>query len=287
MTALCIVIPHYNDSVRLARCLEALMAQDLTGVEVVVADNASSQDLAPVRARFGTVRFVTQPQAGAGLARNAGAQVSTTPWIAFLDADCVPGPDWVSRAKRIAAGDTGTITGGRVDLFDETPPPRSGAEAFETVFAFDQTRYIRDKGFSVTANLLVPRAVFERAGPFRAGLSEDLEWCHRATATGARLVYDPDLAVRHPTRADWPALRRKWRRLTEEGFGLRPPTRLSRLAWGARGLAMIPSILVHLPRIWRCRDLTIPERIRASATLIRLRMARMVWMGRQALGLKP
>ncbi len=48
---------------------------------------------------------------------------------------------------RAAAARPGTLTGGRVYIFDETPPPRSGAEAFERVFAFRQRDYIERKGF--------------------------------------------------------------------------------------------------------------------------------------------
>ena len=42
-----IIIPHYNDVVRLARCLRALLPQIRPGEELVVVDNGSTQDLAP------------------------------------------------------------------------------------------------------------------------------------------------------------------------------------------------------------------------------------------------
>lgn len=57
-------------------------------------------------------------------------------------------------------------------------------------------------------------------GPFSAGLSEDLEWCRRATAAGNQLFYDPGLRVRYPLRSDWAALERKWRRLSRKSAGL-------------------------------------------------------------------
>jgi len=47
-----------------------------------------------------------------------------------------------------------------------------------------------------------------------------LEWCGRATAAGFSLLHDDRLRVAHPTRSDWPALARKWRRLTEESWAL-------------------------------------------------------------------
>ncbi|MBY4895374.1 glycosyltransferase, partial [Rhodobacteraceae bacterium N5(2021)] len=241
---LAIIIPHFNDVDRLTRCLAALEPQDRTGVEVVVADNASTQDLEGVKTRFDWVQFVVQPEAGAGPARNAGVAASTAPWLAFLDADCVPGPDWVSRALHNTLGRPEIVTGGRVEVFDETPPPRSGAEAFETVFAFDQEGYIRDRGFSVTANLVASRAMFDRTGPFLVGVSEDRDWCLRATAKGAHLFYAPDLRVGHPTRTDWPSLERKWQRMNYETFGFY--LRNARFVLAARGKWGLRAFLMPL-----------------------------------------
>ena len=269
-----VIIPHYNDAERLARALHALAEQDRRGVEVVVVDNASPVDLGPLRVEYPWVIWLHQSEPSAGLSRNAGVAGSTAPWLAFLDADCRPASDWLDRVRRIASGPADWVTGGRIEVFDETAPPRSGAEAFETVFAFDQEAYIRDKGFSVTANLVTARAVFERTGPFRAGLSEDLDWCRRATAAGAHLVYDPDLVVGHPTRQTWPALARKWRRLTAEEYQLGG----SRLRWLLKALAMPGSAVAHLPRVLGAGALDDTEKARALVTLVRLRVARMIWM---------
>jgi len=154
------------------------------------------------------------------------------------------------------------------------------------VFAFNFRRYIEREGFAGAGNLLTWRAVFEDVGGFRLGLSEDIDWCHRATARGHRLVYAPEVNVLHPTRSDWPALRRKWLRLTEEMFRLRPRGPAGRAAWALRAGLVLGSPLRDLPRLLRARELDDPgERARAIATLLRLRTARAAWMLRQAAGL--
>lgn len=280
-----VIIPHYNDADRLARCLAALAAQDLAAVDLVVADNASTADLSDLAARHPEARFITQPEKGAAAARNKGVAETTAPWVFFLDADCLPAPDWIDTAKALAeAGPEMRVIGGRVDVFDETPPPRSGAEAFETVFAFNQERYVREEGFSVTANLITSRRALELTGPMIVGLSEDKDWCLRATAAGAVLSYASELAVSHPTRADWPALARKWRRITEESFAILPEGRGRRLIWAARACLMPASILAHLPRLLRNSDLSPGEKLRGAGVLARLRLARMGWMLRQVIG---
>ena len=274
-----IIIPHYNDVTRLKRCLEALMPQVGGDVEVVVADNGSTESLDPVCGRWPDLRIVAQPEKGAGPARNAGVATMTAPWLMFLDADCVPAPDWIETGRRIRR--PGVITGGEVTLFDETPPPRSGAEAFETVFAFQVERYLRQDGFLVSAHLVLSRADFEAVGGFRSGIAEDIEWCHRATACGHRLVLDPALRVVHPTRSDWAALLRKWRRMVLENFEMYGRTTGGKALYLVKALLMPVSIVAHAPRILGDSRLSVGEKGRALATLIWIRLTRLVWMLRQ------
>jgi len=277
-----VIIPHYNDVDRLARCLGALAPQVTDAVEVVVVDNNSTAPLDAVRAAHPWARFVTEPDPGAAMARNRGVAETTAPGLIFLDADCVPLPGWLDHAIAINANNA--VIGGRIDVFDETPPPRSGAEAFETVFAFKQRDYVQNKGFSVTANLVTTRDVFARTGPMITGLSEDADWCFRAVKAGAQLRYDDDLAVRHPSRQDWPALAKKWRRLTHEMFGLTGKSPAARVKWALRGLAMPASAVVHAPRVLGHPALSPQEKGRGLITLFRLRLARCGWMLKQALG---
>lgn len=289
-TALClaaVIIPHYNDVARLRRCLEALVPQAQGGgFDLVVVDNGSSEPLQPLRAAFPQVRFVVEAEKGAAAARNRGVLETTAPWIFFLDADCIPASDWLARAEYHARAQRKDVDliGGRVDIFDETAPPRSGAQAFEAVFAFDNRGYVERQGFSVTANLLTRRAVFLDVGPLRAGLSEDMDWCHRARAKGYRLIYDEALRCAHPTRTDWAALKRKWQRLTEEMFAVSGRSPAARLRWAGRGLAMLPSVLAHAPKVMTSPQLSgAGERTRALTTLLRLRLWRARRMLSQAL----
>ncbi|MEM6825019.1 MAG: glycosyltransferase [Pseudomonadota bacterium] len=274
-----IVIPHYRDVDRLRRCLEALARSTeaaLSRAEVVVVDNTSGVDLSWVEQDYPFARLVTESEQGAACARNRGVHETTAPRIAFLDSDCVPRGDWLTRVLDVALADEGEVKGGEITTFDETPPPRSGAEAFEAVFAFDQRSYVEDKGFTVTANMVFERALFERVGELTNGLSEDVEWCRRAVAKGAVITYDPGLSVSHPTRGDWPSLRKKWLRTTREGYG----TELAnRGAWIRKALLMPLSAVAHGPRVLLSPRLNGPgERLRGLFTLFRLRLVRGWWM---------
>lgn len=278
-----IIIPHYNDTERLRRCLAALNPQLGEQVEAIVVDNGSSEDVQAVMADYPGIALATETEKGAAAARNRGVLETSAPYIFFLDADCVPLEDWVATALDLAGTDD--LIGGRVDVFHEGNPPLTGAQAFEAVFAFDIRGYIEEKQFTVTANLLTSRDIFEAVGPFRPGVSEDLDWCHRARDAGYKLVYDASLAVSHPSRNDWPALRKKWVRMTKEGFGLTQDSVAGRLKWALRGVAMVGSIFAHLPKIAMTEELeTTGDKLQAVGTLIQLRFARSGWMIRQAIG---
>ncbi len=274
-----VIIPHYNDPDRLARCLTALVPQAGEDVEVVVADNGSTVDLSRVRDAFPSVRFVIEVESGAGPARNRGVAATTAPWLMFIDADCLPSNDWIAVGRRIAK--EGTVIGGRVDVFHETPPPCSGAEAFEQVFAFRMQTYLTRDAFLGAGNLVTSRAVFEEVGGFRPAVSEDKEWSQRAHAAGFALAFDDNFAAGHPSRQDWPALRHKWRRLTREGFLL--DGQGARVKWAVKALLMPASVLAHLPRVLQAKGLNGSEKARAVSILLRIRCARMSWMLRQAM----
>lgn len=279
-----VIIPHYNDAERLARCLDALALNDTTGVEIVVVDNGSTEPLDALRKKHPDVRFIHEPEKGAAAARNRGVAETGASRLFFIDADCVPDADWLTVARDVAG--KGDLVGGRVDVFDETPPPRSGAEAFEAVFAFNFRRYIEVQGFSGAGNLLTRRDVFDAIGGFTNGVSEDREWTMRAVAQGYTLIYEDRLRVSHPSRQDWPALRRKWERTTREAYQLNGTAGRDRLRWALRALAMPASAVAHMPKVLFSRKLrSAAERFGAMLTLFRLRMARMVWMLRQSLGL--
>ncbi|MHA6262897.1 glycosyltransferase family 2 protein [Arenibacterium sp. CAU 1754] len=279
-----VIIPHYNDVQRLMRCLHELSANDLTGVEVVVVDNGSSVPLDEPIAAFPDFRFLVEAEKGAAAARNRGIAETTAPLLLFIDADCVPDHDWVTVAREVAP--RADLTGGRVAVFDETPPPRTGAEAFEAIFAFDFKTYVEKGGFSGAGNLVTRRDIFEDIGGFTNGLSEDREWTMRAVARGYSLAYEDRMRVSHPSRQDWPALRHKWKRMTSEMYQTNGTDLRGRLRWLIKALAMPVSAVAHTPKILRSGKLGSPsEYLRAIATLFRLRLCRMAWMLRQVVGL--
>jgi GT2 family glycosyltransferase len=133
------------------------------------------------------------------------------------------------------------LVGGRVEVDVGDPAHPTAVEAFEIVFAFNLKRYVERLGFSAAANMFVPREIFDRVGPFRARVTEDLEWGKRASAANYRWRYAANVVVTHPARRTWAELWRKWRRRSEEDFELALEHPRGRVIWLLRSSPLIAS----------------------------------------------
>jgi GT2 family glycosyltransferase len=272
-----VIVPHLNDYENLDACLTLLGAQSFPGdrTEVIIADNGSSRGLDAVRAIVGTRgRVIEVAERGAGPARNAGVGASQGDAIAFIDSDCRPDSRWLEEG--LAELRLADFAGGRVDVLVEDPRRMTAAEAFESVFAFQNESYVKGRNFTVTASMFVWRSVFESVGGFENGVPEDKDWCMRAVRKGYRIRFAPKSIVGHPARRTMPELKRKWRRLTIESCegarreGRRPILVLAR-QWAAL-LAVVPHAFVPLvsSRLSGMRN-----RILAIGALARIRAYRL------------
>ena len=271
-----VIIPHYRDLGGLARCLDALERQTLPRerFEIVVADNKSPEGEAAVAEVIaGRARLVVVTEKGAGPARNGGVAVATGRLFAFTDSDCVPEPQWL--AEGLKGLESYDFVGGHVRVLLENPPAMSDVEAFERVFAFDFKAYILKKGFTGAGNMFCPRTVFEDVGGFLTGVSEDVEWSHRATGKGHRLGFAPRAVVGHPARRSWADLETKWKRVNSELYELaRANRQVPR--WMLRAAALPASALAHTPKVLASAELnTFGQRLAALKVLYRLRFWRL------------
>jgi mycofactocin glycosyltransferase len=208
-----VVIPVRDRHAELDRCLSALGDT----YPVIVADDGS-RDPALIAAlcRRHRARVLRRGTSGGpGPARNDGLALVTTPLVAFLDSDCVTGPDWISGlaghfadpmvgavAPRVRP-QTGPGTAGR--YLDARAPvdlgPREARVAPLTRLAYVPT-----------AALLARRDAV--AVGFDPGLryGEDVDLIWRMIDAGWRVRYDPGAQVRHAEPGSWaPVLARRFR----------------------------------------------------------------------------
>ena len=107
MASVSVIIPVYNPGEELLACLKALLAQELspvlTGIELLLVDDCSTDSAwkEPVNALLSSSNSAVQVRmaattvnGGPGAARNKGLELATGDYVAFVDSDDLPDPDY-------------------------------------------------------------------------------------------------------------------------------------------------------------------------------------------------
>ena len=137
-TPVSVIIPCYRCSETVERALNSALNQTLPPAEVLLIDDASGDasldlllHLAKVHASRVNVKVIALAKnGGAGLARNAGWEAATQPWLAFLDADDAWHPrkleiQWAwleSHQDVVLCGHASQFSTGQVDFPVEDAP---------------------------------------------------------------------------------------------------------------------------------------------------------------------
>ena len=233
-----VVVCTRDRSTQLAECLERLRALTHPHLEVVVVDNAPSDDstralvtaVAATDARF---RYVREPRPGLSRARNTGLAQARGTYLAYTDDDVAVDPRWIEGLLRgfgrnPAVGcvtglvATAGITGPAEEYFDARAASWStrcepqtfsldGPEARDPLFPYSPGI------FGTGANVAFDRALLAGLGGFDEALGagtrtrggEDLDIFVRLLRAGRAIAYEPAALVWHHHRADPEALLRQ------------------------------------------------------------------------------
>ena len=99
MKKISVIIPAYNEERYIQKTLSALQVQtfDRNLIEIIVVNNASTDDTARLARESGADAVIDEPQQGTNRARQTGLEYARGDIVAFLDADCVPPPWWLEK----------------------------------------------------------------------------------------------------------------------------------------------------------------------------------------------
>lgn len=213
-----VIIPVRNNASGLETCLVAIRRQTYPAhdFEIIVVDNASTDDLERLKPLFPEVRWLRSEGTGSFAARNVGLAAAKGEILAFTDSDCIPEPVWLAAGVDALDAGAGTIIGGNVELLDPVGRDLNVWEWLEIIGSNlpDSRRNVEERGFTTTGNVLTYRRCFERCGPFDETLKSggDVDWVQRAVRMGEKLVYVHECMVRHPRRSTFAPLALKYRR---------------------------------------------------------------------------
>ena len=215
------VVPTRDRPGALAECLQALGAQTVAPVEIVVVDDASVDPgaVADVVAPVPHARLVRGAGRGPAAARNLGARAAVGRVLCFTDDDCRPDPGWVAALEeRIGAG--ADVVAGPTRNGRHGDPYAAAAQTITNhVMEASHDPDLATVGFAPTSNLAC-RADLHRDMPFDEdyplAAGEDRDWCARLGRRGVTLTFEPAAGVAHHPDL---SLRRFWRQQLRYGRG--------------------------------------------------------------------
>jgi GT2 family glycosyltransferase len=212
-----VVIPNWNGVRHLPECLSALSAQSMLDFEVLLVDNASSDDSAAwAREHHPEVRILQRSENG-GFAKavNAGILAARGEYVALLNNDTAVDTGWLEAL--VAALDDHRdydFAASKMILFYE--PERLNAAG--DVYALGRMAG-KNRGFGEPVSrfcsmqrvlgacagaALYRRALFDEVGLFDEDfflIGEDTDFNLRCLIAGKRCLYVPGARVRHKYRA--------------------------------------------------------------------------------------
>jgi GT2 family glycosyltransferase len=206
-----VVIVAYNSGPHLAGAVDALYRQSFTDFETIVWDNASTDGAVLALERRPGLNVVVCPEnLGFAEGNNRAAALSRAPFIATLNPDAFPEPDWLERLVA-AARRTGAESLASLQLTDENPQILDGAGDMMSVIGvawrggYLSPRELEPSGpvevfAACAAAALYRREAFEAAGGFDARFfcyHEDVDLGFRLRLNGGRCVLEPRAVVRH------------------------------------------------------------------------------------------
>ncbi len=209
--AMTVVVMAYQNQATVVQAVASVVDQidGTDSVEVVLVTSGGDSSAALVRDTFPEVKVVeSSARLMPGGARNAGVAASKGQILAFLAADCVAEPGWVS--SRLAAHREGfpVVAGAMTSLGPHRPwtwasnlvlfRHRLTGRSAQTVAPSDPAAH----------GLSFDRSVLERLGPFDAGrrVGEDTEMALRVGAAGLPIWFDPAVRTAHRGPTDTRAM---------------------------------------------------------------------------------
>ena len=205
MPRISVLIPAYNEEGYLGACLESLRSLNYPDLEIIVANNNSTDRTCEIAAEFPGVIIVNETKKGPNAARQKALIASTGSTIASLDADCVVSPNWIKNAlPHFDRQETVAVSG--MCLFD--------GGSWYTHLLEIETRYVlkffhfvvhhvmHKYGIMLGGNAWYRREALEKIGGFDAGIEfwgDDAHTAEMLTKIG-RIDYDTRVVVMTSSR---------------------------------------------------------------------------------------
>jgi glycosyltransferase involved in cell wall biosynthesis len=164
MPIVSIIVTTKNESRNIVTCLESVRRQTFSDYEIIVVDNASTDDTKDLARRYTEKVFDLGPERSAQ--RNFGVSQAKGTYILYLDADMILEPEVVAECVGICRNNP-TIAGIYI------PEQIVGTGFWIKVRAFERGFY---DGTVIDAVRFVPKRVFDQVGGFDTSMCGPEDW---------------------------------------------------------------------------------------------------------------
>ena len=190
------IIPVYNRPVMVREAVESVLTQTYRPIEVIVADDGSTDETPQVgraleRECPGVVRYMWNPNRGAGPARESGRQLARGEFIQYLDSDDrLLSNKFATQVKALRDSPSCGAAYGFIRLCPENEPPlaapfKLSGETRDYLFP----RLLIDRWWNTSCPLF-RRSVCDAVGPWsELRYSQDWEYDARVGSLKTRLVH--------------------------------------------------------------------------------------------------
>lgn len=218
-----VVVPLRNEAPAIARCLEAIVAQDYPRerIEIIVADGRSSDGSRAVverlQARAPQLKLIDNPERIVPTALNRALRLAKGSVIVRVDARTVIAPDYVRAAVEALERTGADVIGGPMRPVGGGPIGDAIAAATSSRFGIGNAyfHYGREEREADSVYMGVfRRALFDAVGGFDEEMvcNQDDEFTYRVRRAGGRVVMSPRLCSAYQNRTTLAGLARQYAR---------------------------------------------------------------------------
>ncbi|MBI4751476.1 MAG: glycosyltransferase [Acidobacteria bacterium] len=202
-----IIIPTYARPLRLAKCLRALKQLEYPPdrLEVIVVNDGGNERLDEIiqAGEFDfQVRLIHQTNQGPASARNTGARHATGDFLAFVDDDCEPAPEWLQHlAAQFRQTPEAMVGGHTINQLPHNLYSTASQLLIDYLYGYYNLQPGNNRFFT-SNNLALAVQTFQTLGgfdatSFRNPAGEDRDLCARWNARNYPMVYLPHAHVAH------------------------------------------------------------------------------------------
>lgn len=195
-------VPCFNAQATIQQCLKAVFKQGYPFEEVIVVDDGSTDKTVEMASRYRVKIIRHKINKGLAATRNTAIENIKTEFVASVDADCLPHPDWLRCLMKKFTSSKIAGAGGR--LLDTNL--HTVCDRWRSVHMKQEWK----EGLTSPDFLFGSNSVFRRKPLLKSGLYnekfntnyEDVDMCQRLRKKGWRLVYEPNAIAYHCRRDD-------------------------------------------------------------------------------------